>query len=748
MPKGYGSKLMNEKPLSGSGEYTKEMRIANLAKARLARGKSKTVETKGAYTKEMRIANLAKARLARGKSKPLKGKGITSEASNAIQTAIGRGITSEASNAIQTAIGKGYYNQDYVPSDQINFQGNPLDNMDYSKIRARRKDKEKRGEYTYSKEMAEDDMPIPTISGDGMKSHKKKYPKHYHEKHHNSYEEDLVEDGYIPRLSYVPREYTQLMTGSGWNDFLNVLRTGESVMRGINTGAQLYSGISQGMDRATPSSMPTGNYGRMETPNQNYTQTQGLYEPSNESFTDRPRRSENRSAMSQRYASIPHENINEYQMVGQPLSDRPNRRTSSIANVDRIAGRPPLSDRPTRQSDIDRIAGRPLQRPQNYKAYEEFDALPKYEEPKKTSKTSKSQRNTFEDYLTPERPPLRRPTREAPQPPQAPLRRPTREAPQPPSRRAISSNDSNWQQAESELVDGRKAKPDIFYKPQDLQQPSSKAIRPTSRDIKQQIRYRSQEKYEPIENLDRELRNRPKSKPTPAPRPTLNKKEFQNFVNRQEEIEANIPKNPIRPTQAQLAESKRAIGTKKLRQNIAKYERQDMEERIAKEDRDISAKRALRKQKSYDTQQEYVRQAKEGREKFKQIKQARANTPKITVKSRIPQEEIRRGAIKQDIKRKERKLSELRKGRLSEERYGKEELRERAPTEPKQKASSSIDDILRNIREPRPEVEEGINQMRLQERLEEAKAKRPVGRPRNPEKAPAEKRPVGRPKKK
>jgi len=464
MSKSYDSKLMS---MSG-GEYTKAMRIANLAKARLARGKKKSTvkndveevkeveepkeKVKGVYTKEMRIANLAKARLARGKKKT-----------------VGKGITSTAMTADQTAEGKGYYTQDYVPSNQLNFQGTPLDNMDYSKIRARKEDKRKKGEYSYSKPMADNDMPIPTVSGNGMKKRKnmKKMLKH----HKRTYEEELVSDGYMPTMAQTPEQYASLMNGSGWNDFVRAVRSVES---GLSTGLDLFNRGAQAynaIQRATPSSMPMGRTGRNETPNSDYTQTSGLYEPINEGW----------------------------EMVGQPLSDRPNRRTSSIASREPIApsyDSMAYSDRPNRRTTsnipVERINPRS-------NAYEDFDVLPRYEAPRQAPRQQPTAPPY--DFLEEQARELERYNRAKPATRQKPTAPPydfleeqareldridrTRATDRPNMvRRRFENRDaliqytdrphrpnedrSAWAEAEETLRRGRIAPHDIYYQPSDL----------------------------------------------------------------------------------------------------------------------------------------------------------------------------------------------------------------------------------------------------------------------------------------
>jgi len=344
-------------------------------------------KAKGTYTKEMRLANLAKAR-------SMRGKGITSTARTAMETASGRGITSTARTSMETASGKGYYTQDYVPSDQLNFQGSPLDNMDYAKIRARREDKRKKGEYTYSKEMAENEMPIPTISGSGKKKKGKKMIMK--KQRPQTYEEQLVNDGYMPTMGLqMPLQMTELTRGSGgWNDFVRGVRDVEGFVKTgmeiFDKGAQIYNKIN----RATPPSRS-----RLVTPNADYNQTNGLYEP-----------------------------MDEWQMVEHPLSDRPNRRSTSIAEYRETTpsySDVAYSDRPTdrRQTSnipIERISPRPTPMTPSQRQvrdmYAERDMLPEY---------------------TP----------------------------------------NQWGDAERELVDGRKAKRDTYYQPNEDQELTDRYIR-------------------------------------------------------------------------------------------------------------------------------------------------------------------------------------------------------------------------------------------------------------------------------
>lgn len=678
-----------------------------------------TMSGKGTYTKEMRIANLAKARLARGKKKAVKGKGITSHADTAIGTAIGKGITSTAMNADQTAEGKGYYTQDYVPSNQLNFAGTPLDNMDYSKIRARREDKRKKGEYTYSKPMADNDMPIPTVSGNGMKKHKNK--KHMPKHKKNTYEEELVNDGYMPIMGIqMPLQYSSLMKGSGgWNDFVRGVRSVES---GLMTAVDLFDRGSQAynaIQRATPSSMPMGRTGRNETPNANYTQTSGLYEPINEGW----------------------------QIIEQPLSDRPNRRTSSIASREAI---PPsynsmaYSDRPNRRTTsnipVERINPRS-------NAYEDFDVLPRYEAPRPVprqqptaprydfldeqarelerynrSKPATRQKPTAPSYSEFETQELDRIDRtRATDRPNTARRRFEQRTPDNSS--AWFEDVENWGQAEDTLRRGRIAPHDIYYKPSDLD----------LRDL---------DKYDPVGytskpqrpvNIDRELlldAKRRKERDTDAKKQLALTKAETNRLKRQTDFDTTYTNavNTISAKETKKHNDEMArlkAETARLNKMSAfdeDYTRKLTAQTRAKIERDEQEdKRKKRKQKAHDEQQAIVSHVKQFREKQKAKKEAIESQPKIK------------------IAQKQRRVNELQKGRLSEERFGKEDL-----NESKTGTNARVKEVLERQKKP-PKEQRDIEQMRLEERLEEAKAKkskktsigdlvgeakRPRGRPR------------------
>jgi len=562
------------------------------------------------YTKEQRIANLAKAREAR--KKKMKGRGITSTADTAIGTAIGKGITSQADTAVGTAEGKGYYTQDYVPSDQLNFAGNPLDNMDYSKIRARREDKRKKGEYTYSKEMAVNDMPIPTVSGDGYKKRNKKYVKiaKHKLKHHNTYEENLVEDGYLTKLATLPQQYTRLMNGSGWNDFVRGLRSVENaVMSGVNllnTGAQAYDTYNR-INRATPSSMPMGRVGRREIPNEDYNQTLGFTQPDDD-----------------------------WLMVEHPLSDRPNRRTTSIAHREAI---PPhyneiaYSDRPAGQRRI--TSNIPVERIEPSRSlYEQYDferaTLPAY------NRELQEGRQAHRDVYT------REPAPRYGQPvPYTQLS----DYPYSESRRMAENRDNmrNWEPMIGELREGREVHPDEFFKPEDLQRPR----RPTREAPKPPVKETAKSK----------------SKPSPLLSTAESKKLKEKYI-------------PIRDLDLLNSEAR---FEKSERERMNKWEKQLARKSVDKK----KLEKNLQKWEEYE--------------------------------SKIP-----KFNVKEEIKRKKKQANELRKERISEERYGdKEHLRE-----PKQsELNERVAQVLERQKYP-PKEQKEINAMRLRERLEEASVKK------------------------
>ena len=448
---------------------------------------------KGVYTKEMRIANLAKARLARGKKgKSVKGKGITSQAETAVGTALGRGITSQAETAVGTASGKGYYTQDYVPSDQLNFLGNPLDNMDYAKIRSRKADKQKKGEYTYSKEMAVNDMPIPTVSGSGKKHRKTKFVENMKKHPNRTYEEEMVNDGYMPKMGVeVPMQYSRLMNGSGWNDFVRGVRGAEDVFSGVVYGLQTYDTLAS----YTPSSMPMGQYGRHETPNYNYTQTSGLYEPINQGW----------------------------EMVGEPLSDRPYRSTSSIGSRTTIPSQPPLTDRPNKpyfKEDRSAMQSYNKVMAEDARLGKEIANLPKGREG--YSRYTTSFDNLYGNQQQPQPPLTDRPNRttigtpERITPPQINrdigyTDRPRRANEDRSAMRSYNKAQAdadfrkaelNWQEAENTLQRGREAKRDTWYEP-----PYNEIIEANNRPqtINEKQRERLNE-YDPYPYTDRPRR--------------------------------------------------------------------------------------------------------------------------------------------------------------------------------------------------------------------------------------------------
>lgn len=607
------------------------------------------------YTKEQRIANLAKAREAR--KKKMKGKGITSEATTAMGTAMGKGITSEATTAMGTAMGKGYYTQDYVPSDQLNYLGNPLDNMDYAKIRARREDKRKKGEYTYSKEMATDDMPIPTMSGEGYRKRNKKKVKMI--KHKKTYDENLVEDGYLPNLATLPQQYTRLMMGSGWNDFVRGLRGVESaVMSGVNllnTGAQAYNTYNR-INRATPSSMPMGQYGRRETPNEDYSQVLGSTQPNDD-----------------------------WLMVEHPLSDRPTRRQTSIAHHEAI---PPhyehmaYSDRPAGQRRI--TSNIPVERIEpSRNIYERYD----YEQSTLPAYTQELQegRQAHRDVYT------REPAPRYGQPvPYTQLS----DYPYSESRRMAENRENmrEWAPMIEELREGREVHPDEFFKPEDLprpRRPTREAPKPPTKTTTQRPSpllptsesKRLKEKYIPIRDLDllnsearfekseRERMN--KWEKQLARKPVDNKKIKQN-LEKWEAYESQIPprKESINAKEETKRKKKRANELRKERISEERYgdkehlrepKQGELNERVAqvlerqkyppKEQKqmDIYKEAILARQrdkakedkakakqekheKALKEQLEYVKLAKEGKAKFKALKERRAQQPKIQLK--------------------------------------------------------------------------------------------------------------------
>ena len=746
---------------SKKGGYTKEMRIANLAKARLARGKKKSAPSeeedeeeedeepeteepakKGVYTKEMRIANLAKARLARGKKKAVvKGKGITSNANNAIETASGKGITSNASNAMETAIGKGYYTQDYVPSDQLNFLGTPLDNMDYAKIRSRREDKRKKGEYTYSKEMAEHEMPIPTISGSGKNKHK--LMKH-HTQHKRSYDEELINDGYIPRMAMeMPLQYTQLMKGSGWDDFVSKVRDVEDLT--MNT-ARLVDTASRARDSYNRSSASSRPSSRTVVPNVEYNQTNGLYEPRDEwvhvgdsrPSTARPSTAKQSSASSR----------DDFVHVSEPYSDRPQDRwqTSNIP-IERI------QPRPTPMTPAQREAKR------MYGAYEEHDELPAYLEKEfAPSKPKSKMKHTFDD---------------------------------------LGSN--NWQDSERTLEDGRKAKRDVYSKPSTTKKSTAKKSSASSRDefvhVSEPYSDRPQDRWQtsniPIERIEprptpmtptqRKMQKFLDEERPPLRRPTREAPKTPKQIKaEQEEMERQIAENyrqadmydanrrgyerearemiedrDLRtPTKQELEEQKskvyqkgrqrrlteeeqrdkeyndfldetsrtmgplrqrarptepelkRAIGTKALRKNITKYEEEDKAE----------AKRKM-KEKEDVKRKEYVLKAKRDREMSEMMTRRPTREapeePKRFSKSELKLYTTRKNFNKYENEKLEKKKARKSKADTKREeadralhRYNIAEREDMANLKKSLKSSKQTEDILRNI------------------------AKRPPGRPR------------------
>jgi len=609
-------------------------------------------KAKGTYTKEMRLANLAKAR-------SMRGKGITSTANTAIETAIGRGITSEAETAIGTASGKGYYTQDYVPSDQLNFLGSPLDNMDYAKIRSRREDKRKKGEYTYSKEMADNEMPIPTVSGSGKKKGKKMLHKPK-----RTYEEELINDGYIPTMAMnMPRQMVQLYKGSGlsWNDFVSGVRDVEGFVKTgmeiFDKGSQLYDRIN----RATPPSRSNRPSSRTVHPNTEYNQTNGLYEP-----------------------------LDEWQHIEQPLSDRPNRRSTSIAEYDEITpsySDTAYSDRPTnrRQTSnipIERISPRatpqtPSQR-QVRDMYAERDMLPEYRPNEKRG-----------NYL--------------------------------------------WDDAERTLEDGRKAKRDIYYQPteglEDQEQTdryirefdeamsgkkSKKPTRQAPKIPKTPKQMREEEEYRDIEEIQRQKVKKPYDMAETERQIAKQYRDYEMYdENRRgyerEAREMMADRNLRAPTKRELEEQKRFMS----KQKYGAIEDLDREERIkARPPAKAPAKaKRLTKEQQLKLNQAYLDKRKA---EDKDIQQ-KINLRDYNLKSKptISEEAINTQYRAREGKRVKNKLTKLEKARMERE-LGKES----DPRLAKRLAESKMRGETRDIKINEPHA------TRMAKRLAEAKAKR------------------------
>lgn len=682
MVKSYESKLMNEMPLKGKGVYTKEMRIANLAKARLARGK---------------------------KGKAVKGKGITSQAQSAVGTASGRGITSQADTAVGTASGKGYYTQDYVPSDQLNFMGNPLDNMDYAKIRARREDKRKKGEYTYSKEMAVNDMPIPTVSGSGKINKKTQMQMLKHKKAHRTYEEEMVNDGYMPQMAVeVPNQYSRLMRGSGWNDFLRSTRQAE---RGFITGVNFASAAipayqaTQRYQRATPSSMPMGIYGRQETPNYNYTQTSGLYEPINEGW----------------------------QVVEQPYSDRPNRSTTSIGAYQNTIpeGYEPYSDRPERSamvfnrhqraleeqynppySDRPERSAMSLQRHQRALDAEQYPpysdrpersgiAIKRFTDSKKNAKLP-----TYNPYETTDF---------------------ERGTPTQYEDKSISKQ-GNWKDAEATLQDGREAKKDTYYQPpyDDILDANNARLKPSAPpfvpslydDVPRYSREYEREMYNADKDawahIGQQMKNdeikQTRRNTHRAKREARNAIPFEAREARMNDFTPNIgllTDMDFTPTRAERQRANdlsdlqpRVSYTKELKEkasSILKKKKKNVNEDIANRELDERLARAS-KNRFFNVEKNVERIQEQDRE---------------SARKKVNQSILR----KAESKRKLAEANALKKNRISEERIFKEHLQEPKGTEQ--------DVIKRSVGRPRKVKTEGEAQAeRLQERLRETGLKK------------------------
>jgi hypothetical protein len=445
---------MNEMPLKGKGVYTKEMRIANLAKARLARGK---------------------------KPKTVKGKGITSQATSAIGTASGRGITSQATSAIGTASGRGRkmkggtYTQDYVPSDQLNYMGSPLDNLDYAKIRSRVVDKRKKGEYTYTKGMEAQEMPIPTMSGNGKNRLRKPM----------TYEENLVNDGYMPRMAMnLPQQYVRLMkgsglTGRGWDDFVRVMRGAEQVTNVLHSGLEMNEAINSMNSR--PNYNTINRPSTQAIPNHDYTQTSGLYEPINEGW--------------EHVAEMPPD----YQNLG--YSDRPHRANENrdVFQSDPRPGPTPLySDRPKRFFKEDRSV---------------FDSVPKpTPTPTPISRPPSNRTTTFDDLITNTRPDevyehnpnINTDDIYEYNPDEPYSDRPKRFFKEDRSvikqgRKEIAEDNRLWAEAEARLQNGREAKKDIYY-----QEPYDEIINANTKGNTQYPKYSDAE----MEEMYADNRNR------------------------------------------------------------------------------------------------------------------------------------------------------------------------------------------------------------------------------------------------
>jgi len=608
-------------------------------------------KAKGTYTKEMRLANLAKAR-------SMRGKGITSTANTAVETAVGRGITSEAETAIGTASGKGYYTQDYVPSDQLNFLGSPLDNMDYAKIRSRREDKRKKGEYTYSKEMADNEMPIPTVSGSG----KKKGKKMIHKPKRRTYEEELVNDGYMPTMgASMPQQMVQLYKGSGlsWNDFVSGVRDVEGFVKTgmeiFDKGSQLYDRIN----RATPPSRSNRPSSRTVHPNTEYNQTNGLYEP-----------------------------LDEWQHIEQPLSDRPNRRSTSIAEYDEITpsySDTAYSDRPTnrRQTSnipIERISPRPTPMTPSQRQvrdmYAERDMLPEYRPNEKRPQAN---------YL--------------------------------------------WDDAERTLEDGRKAKRDTYYQPTEGledQEQTDRYIREFDEAMSgKKPKSKKQKEQEMIDADIEEIQRHKVKKPYDMAEVERKiAKQYQDYEmydeNRRgyerEAREMMADRNLRAPTKRELEQQKRFMSNEKYRA-IDDLDREEKmrrfeEERIKPKAPAKAPAKRLTKAQQLKLNQAYLDKRKTEEKDVQQ--KIRQRDYELKSKPTISEEAIHTQYRAREGKRAKNKLTKLEKARMERE-LGKE-------SDPRLAKRLAESKTRAQTRTPKETVEPHAT--RMAKRLAEAKAKR------------------------